>query len=267
MKYSFMSFSCPELTLSEALDLAKANGYTGFEPRIESGHRHGIEPGISSEKVREAAAIALDKQIALCCLATSVELASRQKLPSQMDAARRAIELCAELGIPRLRLFGGHLDEGCTRWEAIDQMTNALDTLSSEIGGADICLCMETHDSWCEPQYVAAVMQQCRGRHIGVNWDIMHPLLTAHVDMTETFSLLRPYIRHVHFHGGTYVGGFRFLPIDSNIVDHKLALRELTGMGYDGWLSGEWIGYNEPDYLKTELQTMLRYEEELKCTE
>lgn len=266
MKYSFMSFSCPGLALSEALDLVKASGYTGFEPRIESGHQHGIEPGMSPAKMKEAASIAADKQVSLCCLATSVVLASRQKLAAQMDSARRAIELCAETGIPRIRLFGGHLDEGCTRREAIDQVAYALDTLSAEIGGADVCLCMETHDSWCEPQHVAAVMQQCRGRHIGVNWDVMHPVLTAHADMAETFSLLRPYVRHVHFHGGTYVGGFKFLPVEGNTVDHKLALRELTGMGYDGWISGEWIGWDQPDYLKTELQTMLRYEEELKCT-
>ncbi len=266
MKYSFMSFSCPELSLPEALDLAKRNGYEGFEPRIDSGHKHGIELGISPEKRREAMAVAADKQVSLCCLATSVQLASRQTLSAEMDSARRAIDLCIGMGIPRIRLFGGPIDEGHSRREAIEQMARALDTLSGEIGEEDVCLCMETHDSWCEPEHVAAVMQLCRGRHVGVNWDVMHPLLAAHADISETFSLLRPYIRHIHMHGGTYVGGLKFLPIEGNVIDHKQVLRELSSMRYDGWISGEWIGWDRPGYLREELATMRRYEEELQCT-
>ena len=40
MKYSFMSFSCPELKLEEILKLAQKYGYEGIEPRIGSGHKH-----------------------------------------------------------------------------------------------------------------------------------------------------------------------------------------------------------------------------------
>ena len=36
MKYSFMSFSCPQLTLGELLATAKRFGYEGVEPRIDS---------------------------------------------------------------------------------------------------------------------------------------------------------------------------------------------------------------------------------------
>ena len=247
MRYAFMSFSCPQLELREALALVKSSGYGGFEPRIGSGHMHGIEPGISPEKRREAMNIAADSGVVLCCLATSVQLASRDKLPAAMDAARQAIELCVDMGIPRMRVFGGPIDEGCTRREAIEQVASALDALSAEIGGDDVCLCLETHDSWCEPAHVAAVMQLCRGRHVGVNWDLMHPALAAHADIHETFGLLRPYIRHVHMHGGTYIGGLKFLPIGEGAIDHRAALSELIGMNYDGWLSGEWINWDFPD--------------------
>ena len=265
MRYSFMSFSCPGATLAEALDLAKQTGYEGFEPRVDSGHGHGIELDMPKEARREARRIAEDKGIALCCLATSVRLASRSGLNAAMDAARRAVALCADLGIPRMRVFGGPIDEGDTRGAAIDRMAKALDALSGEIGEAEVCLCVETHDSWCEPEHMAAVMRRTRGRHVGVNWDLMHPLLAAHADMEETFGLLRPYIRHVHIHGGTYVGGLKFLPIEGNVIDHRLALRDLMGMGYDGWLSGEWINWDRPGYLTEELATMRRYEEEIRC--
>ncbi len=264
MNYAFMSFSCPELTLPEALALVKASGYAGFEPRIESGHAHGIETTMPKEKRREARELAAEAGVTLCCLATSVQLASRRAQTAELDSARRAVELCVDLGIPRMRVFGGPIDEGCTRREAVELTAQALDTLSAEMGNADVCLCMETHDSWCEPEHVAQIMRLCRGKHVGVNWDIMHPVLRAYAPIPETFGLLRPYIRHVHFHGGTLEGGFKFMPIDANIIDHKLALRELLSMDYDGWLSGEWIDWDRPGYLTEERETMRRYEDALR---
>jgi hypothetical protein len=38
-----MSFSCPDLHLSEMLDLARAHGYGGIEPRIEAGRARDVE--------------------------------------------------------------------------------------------------------------------------------------------------------------------------------------------------------------------------------
>ncbi|MBR4442974.1 MAG: hypothetical protein IKS52_06865, partial [Clostridia bacterium] len=62
------------------------------------------------------------------------------------------------------------------------------------------------------------------------------------------------------------VGGLKFLPIGSGVIDHRQALAELMSMDYDGYLSGEWIGWDRPNYLAEELSTMRRYEEALTCT-
>lgn len=269
MKYSFMSFSCPELDLKSALRLAEDLGYDGFEPRIASNHKHKIEYDMSAEARKEARAIAADSRVKLCCLATSVQLANRRTLAAQMDDARRAIELCAELGIPSIRLFGGPIDMGDTRKAAIHQVAEALDTLSAEIGGEHISLCLETHDSWCEPKHVEAIMKLCRGKHVRVNWDIMHPVITAYADVDETFSDLRPYIGHVHMHGGRRIdNALKFLRVNDplNVVDHRAAIKDLLSMDYQGYLSGEWIGWDEPDYLRTEIKDIRRIEEEVKCS-
>lgn len=263
MKYSFMSFSCKDLTLREALKLAEENGYGGFEPRINSGHMHGVETSLSAKGRQEVKAVLDESQIKVCCLGTDIKLAGAEKLPQNMDEARRVIELCAELGIPKIRVFGGPIDEGCTRKAAIELVAHALDTLSDEIKDANVDLCLETHDFWCEPAHVSAVMQLCRGKHVGVNWDIMHPVLAAHADIGETFGMLRPYIRHVHMHGGSYAGGLTFFPIGEGVIDHKKAVQELMAIDYQDYISGEWIDWEYPDYLRKELKTMQKYEEEI----
>ena len=53
MKYAFMSFSTPDLTLDEMLALAGRLGYAGIEPRLAEGHKHGIETGISAAQRRQ----------------------------------------------------------------------------------------------------------------------------------------------------------------------------------------------------------------------
>ena len=50
MNYSFMSFSCPDLTLDEMLAVAKELGYDAIEPRGVSNHAHGVEPDTDAEQ-------------------------------------------------------------------------------------------------------------------------------------------------------------------------------------------------------------------------
>ena len=66
MKYSFMSFSCPDLDLDGMLSLAERFGYDGIEPRIDSGHRHGVEVDSDSAFRREARKRAEEKGVAIC---------------------------------------------------------------------------------------------------------------------------------------------------------------------------------------------------------
>lgn len=265
MKYSFMSFSCPDASLKDALQMAQDLGYEGFEPRVDCRHGHGIELGMAADARREARDILADSPVKVCCLATSIRLAGRSTLSQNLEDARRAIDLCGELGIPAIRIFGGPVEEDDTYTEAINRMVEALDTLSDSIGKDDVMLCLETHDHWCDPERVAEVMKRCSGVHVAVNWDVMHTRLAGHCSEAEAAAVLGPYIRHVHIHGGTYLPKLSFSPIGTGAIDHRAVLSELKKIGYSGFLSGEWIDWDQPDYLRTEIATMRHYEEELSC--
>ncbi|MEZ4615637.1 MAG: hypothetical protein R2867_09010 [Caldilineaceae bacterium] len=85
MNFAFMSFSCPELTLTEMLTLAAQTGYEGIEPRAGSDHRHGVELETDSatrQQMREAAA---QSGIAICCLATSCRYADPATVQAEID--------------------------------------------------------------------------------------------------------------------------------------------------------------------------------------
>ena len=170
------------------------------------------------------------------------------------------IDLAADIGCPRLRVFGGPLPEGLSREAATAGVTEALRAVADQAERRGVTVCLETHDHWCNPADVAELMRRVDRPGIQVNWDIMHPVRVAQVSMQEAFDTLRPWIRHVHAHDGTTRDGKLVLvPIGEGVVDHALALRLLREMGWDGFVSGEWIGWEPYEtHLPRELAALRR---------
>lgn len=265
MKYSFMTFSCPQLTLDEVLALAKRIGYDGVEPRLVSGHKHNIEVDIDAAARREIKSKFADSGITACCVATSCRYADPANTRQMVDETLRCIDLAADVGSPRIRVFGGQIGKGIEREDAIKIVADALRSMADHAGNRGVTVCMETHDDWCDPKNVAAVMKQVDHPAIAVNWDIMHPVRTGFATIDESFQALKPWIRHLHIHDASKETG-DLMPIGEGFIDHRRAIELLPEINYDGHLSGEWINWSDPYevHLPRELATLKRYEQETK---
>ncbi len=264
MKYSFMSFSTPGQTLAEMLDLAKTHGYDGLEPRVSSKHAHGIEVDASAEARRDAKAMAADSGIELGCVATSCRYADPSTSQDNVELTKRCIELAADVGSPRIRVFGGQLGSDTSREEGIDLVTECLSSLAPFAREHGVAICVETHDAWTDPKHVATVIGRVDDPAVGVNWDVMHPVRTGAATMAESFETLKPWINHLHIHDGHMQGG-GLAPIGDGAFDHRVVVERLLSVGYDGYLSGEWINWDDPfeSHLPREVAKMREYEAEL----
>ena len=242
IKTSFMSFSTPESTLEQMLEIAGRFGYEGIEPRLDSGHAHGIEVSAGAAELRRLRKRVETSPVALACLATSLKFADPGKAVEMQAQARERIRLAAAVGASRLRVFGGAIPEGIEREEAIQCVVGTLAKLAGDASAAGVTLCMETHDHWCDPAHVAEVMRRVDHPAVAVNWDIMHPVRRGLATMRQAYETLRPWIRHVHLHDGvTENDRLRLVPIGEGWIDHREALQCLAEMDYDGFVSGEWI--------------------------
>ena len=262
MKYSFMTFSCPELTLAEALAAAREYGYDGIEPRAESDHKHGVEISAGAGQREEIKRKSAETGVALCCVATSCRYADPAAVAETVERTHAYIDLAADVGAPRLRVFGGQMPEGIAREKAVAAVADALKSTADHAGERGIVICVETHDAWCHPDHLAAVMQRVDHPAVGVNWDIMHPVRSGGATMASAYETLKPWIRHVHFHDGAGDDKkFQLVPAGEGIVDHAAAVKLLLAADYRGYLSGEWIGWTPyAEHLPRELATMKRYE-------
>jgi sugar phosphate isomerase/epimerase len=264
MKYAFMTFSTPELTLAEVLALAKRLGYDAVEPRLAAKHQHGIETDTGAAARKAIRATVAAGGVPLCCLATSCRYADPAIVAEHVSETRRCIDLAADLGVPRLRVFGGQIPQGVSREQASAGVVAALRSLAAQAESRGVTLCMETHDDWTNPVYYADIMVQVGSPNVAVNWDSMHPVRQSGVTNDAAFNALRPWIRHVHLHDGVNsIKELTMRPAGEGDFDLKRVIQLLKGAGYDGYLSGEWINwepYETP--LPRELATFRRWERE-----
>jgi sugar phosphate isomerase/epimerase len=275
MKYAFMSFSTPESTLSEMIEIAQRFGYDGLEPRLDSDHRHGIEVAADADTRRAIVDQAAAGSIELCCLATSLRYADPTGADTVVRESHERIDLAGDLGVPVLRVFGGPIPDGMAREAAIDHMAKLLASIADHAGERGVTMCIETHDDWCDPKHVAAVLRRVDHPAVAVNWDIMHPVRVWHYTMDEAFEMLKPWIRHVHVHDGMGHENATFkaigtgdidqmMPIGTGGIDHRRALELLHGIDYSDSISGEWIRWEPYEvHLPRERATLRKFEAEL----
>ncbi len=258
MKYSFMSFSAPDQDLPALLATAVKYGYDGIEPRLDANHAHGIEVAATAAQRALFRRQAGDSGITLACLATSLKYADPAQTENVLRQTHARIDLAGDLGVPVMRVFGGKLPDGLNRDAAIEQVAKCLKTVADHAAERQVTLALETHDDWCDPEHVAAVVSRVDHPAIAVNWDVMHPVRMKLATIDESYDRLKPWIRHLHVHDGIQDDGrLEMVPIGSGIIDHRRALERLQQDGYTGFISGEWIKWEAPElHLPRELATL-----------
>jgi len=257
MQLCFMTFACPDWTLDQLIEGAARHGYPGVEPRVTAGHQHGIEPDMPSAARRRVRAAFDASPVAIGCIATSCRFAAEDpaRRAANVDDLKRHIALAADLGAPRLRVFGGKRPEGLDLPSAIAIVADDLRAAADLAAEAGVQVCLETHDDFRPGRSVGQVLERADHPNLLANWDVMHPA-RAGEPLDETLRWLGGRIAHVHIHDDA--DGKAALPGDGDLPlsDHLAALR---GLDFGGYLSAElWPDIGAPDHILSEYARRLR---------
>ena len=76
-----------------------------------------------------------------------------------IEETLRGIDLAADIGAPRIRVFGAKIPKDVTGEETIKRVAEALRSVADHARERGIVVCMETNDDWCNPEYVSEVMR------------------------------------------------------------------------------------------------------------
>lgn len=240
MKISFSTIGCPNWSLKEMLSVAKDFGYNGIELR---GVEHELylprckdfQPEKLTKTLEDFDRLALE----IPCLTTGVDLHNKG-----IDYRREItdyINLAKDLGAPYIRVMGESKPhhEGEVDIALVTARLKEMGEVAAENG---VTLLLETNGIFADSKVMKKVMEEIGGKGVGVLWDVHHPYRFYREEMTYTYEMLAPYIRHVHFKDSVLRDdGIHYQFCGDGDLPLTECLQVLKKGGYDGFISLEWV--------------------------
>lgn len=236
MKLSLLTYLLgKDMKLDELLDVVRETGVQGLEFRAEAGHLHGVE---LERTTRERAAIRRQCETAhvpVVCIATGCkfEYPDEDKRRENIERAMQYVDLAADVGAPRIRVFGNDFPEEIAQAEVVQNVGLALREIGEygEKRGVDVCLEMHGDFYWWE--HALNAVRIAGHPRVGIvhNCDMRE---LKYGPISSFYDPVKNHIRHVHLHD-----------LESN-YPYKSLFRMLKHDGYAGYLSLEASASEDP---------------------
>ena len=240
-KLAFSTLGCPDWSLDEVIAATQRYGYDGVELRLLDGEIITPElPQSERERVRTAFA---DAGIPICCLDSSIRVATGVE-PEQVAAEIRAfLALAAELGAPMIRVFGGEWPAGRAEEQVFEATAALLNSVAPDAERLGVAVVLETHDSLSSSHTVAEILRRVPSHAIGALWDTHHPYRMGE-EPDQVIDALGDRILHFHVkdarRNDAARTGWDLLLLGEGEVPVRDSLTTLLRRGYTGWVAVEW---------------------------
>ncbi|MCR4431166.1 MAG: sugar phosphate isomerase/epimerase [Tepidanaerobacteraceae bacterium] len=241
MKFAFSTLSCPDWLWEEIITTASDLGYDGVElrgigseiylPRVEIFSPENI-PAIKSRLN--------SLRLEIPCLASGALLFDPEKKTEALKETADYLALAGSLEIPYVRVLGDAQPEPGTADASIVE-ENLLEILPLA-AQKNVTLLLETNGVFADSNKMVKFMEKIHHPNLAVLWDVHHPFRYFHEQVHETYSRLKPWIRHVHIKDSIVKDGrVQYRMFGYGDVPAADAVRELSCGGFRGYVVLEWV--------------------------
>jgi sugar phosphate isomerase/epimerase len=229
MKLSLLTYLLArQWDLPKLIEVARSSGYAGLEFRADAGHEHGVELARTAAERRQIRDRLEDAYLEAVCIGTGCRFESPDPAQRriQIEQTKRFIDLAADVGSTRVRVFGNNLPDGVRRDDCIAYVGESLRALGefAEPFGVDVLL--EMHGQFNYWGFARGAVELANHPRVAIVYNCDRQDLVAG-SVAATYSRVRSLIRHVHLHELT--DGFPYPEL--------FAL--LRADGYSGYVSSE----------------------------
>ncbi|MCL2421206.1 MAG: sugar phosphate isomerase/epimerase, partial [Defluviitaleaceae bacterium] len=198
MKLAFSTLGCPDWSFEKILNEAQRMGYTGIEIRgIDGEMRAEKIPQFFPEHAEQTKAALKVKGLTLVGFGTSVSFHDDENYESALEEGRQAIDVCALMDIPAIRVFGDRAipDEAA----AIEKIAKGLRTLCEYARGKKVAVMLEIHGDFNRLEVVMPIIEKVKNcPEFAILWDIAHSDRTYGDNWQVFYEGIKPWIRHIH---------------------------------------------------------------------
>ena len=169
MKLSFTTLGCPDWSFEKILDEARRMGFPaieirGLEGKMLADEIEFFKPGRQQDTKRMLKAHGVE----MCAFGSSINFHDPEKLPAMLEEGRRAIDVCQNMGIPHIRVFGDRIPEGRTADEAAQLAADGIRQLCAYADGADVDILLEVHGNFNTIEVMKSLLEKLDDPHFGI---------------------------------------------------------------------------------------------------
>lgn len=229
MKLCLLTYNLArQWNLPQLIEVARKSGFAGLEFRAEAGHEHGVELERTAAERREIRDRIEDAYLEAVGIGTGSRFESPDPAQRQaiIERTKRYVELAADIGCTRVRVFGNIIPAGVQRDTCVTYVGESLRTLGefAEPYGVDVLL--EMHGQFNYWGFARTAVEIADHPRVALIYNCDKRDLVAG-SVATTYSQVRSLIRHVHLHD--FTGGYPYPEL--------FAL--LKADGYTGYLASE----------------------------
>ena len=241
---SFSTLGCPAWSLDQIIQCAVENGYHGLEIRGIQGELNLPKiPIFSTERISSTKRKVLDAGLKIVNLGSSANMHffEANKRKTNLDEAKKFIELAHELTCPFVRVFPNDLPKDQNEAKTVDIIIHSLQELGDFSKGSGVKVLLESHGKVIKSDMLLHIMQSANHAHVGLVWDYFNMWSVTKEDPTMVYARLKKYILHTHIKDAyMQESGEAYTLIGQGNAPLEEALHALKMGGYAGYYSFEW---------------------------
>lgn len=240
MKLAFSTLGCPEWDFDAILHNASQMGFDAIELRgigqeMRIDRMTPFQPGRQQQTLRRLQ----DAGLSVCCVGTSVRF--DEPGLNAIEEGRAAIDVCARMGIPFIRVFGDCRRTGRTMEQLMDDVADGCGRLCEYADGTDVQILLEVHGDFDRAERILPVIHSVQSSHFGILWDIEHSDAVYGDQFALFYRELVPHVKHVHIKDAFRTPeGHRLCGTGEGDLPIAGVVHLLEAENYAGFFSLEW---------------------------
>ena len=243
MKLSFMTLGCPNWTLEQVIAKAVEYGFDAVDFRglgdtIDVTTLPAFTTGVAATRKQFN-----DAGIAVSGISSSISLCDPSKRQTNLDEAKRTIDVAQALSAPNVRVFGNG-DPKLGKPELTKIGADCMRAILDLPNAKKLTWLFETHDEWVRGADAKLLLDAIPDAAFGALWDMGHTSRVGGEKPAETFSYIGPRVRYAHVKDAIYDkshpqatgDGWRFVIPGQGQLPLAESIEILKKAGYTGYL-------------------------------
>lgn len=254
---SFSTLGCPKWTFSQVIQQATASKYAGIEIRGIQGELNlPAHPIFSASQIATTKQQLKDANLKIVNLGSSANLhfLDPKKRQSNLDEAKRFIDLAHQLTCPYIRVFPNDLPKEQSEQETLNAIIQGLIELGDYAKSSGVKVLLESHGKVIQSDMLAHIMKEANHPQVGLVWDFYNMWSVTKESPAKVYEVLKKYIYHTHIKDAIVTNsGETYTLLGEGNTPLKEALHALKQGNYSGYYSFEWEKLWHPELGEPEI--------------